>query len=91
MLFCLFWQLIPDCKLSALSGLLKCSTNGGIHSSSAIKTERSPINHLGRLFFRRQAPWQQRRNMVIVCWTLLVAVLMGGVTVGLMFFANAKH
>jgi hypothetical protein len=70
---------------------LSCSTNGLVGSTSGIKSDRSPISQLGKLFFRHQAPWQQRRNMTILCWLLFVTLLIGCVTVGLMFFANTRH
>jgi len=68
-----------------------CSTNARMGSPSVIKPELSPINLLGKLFFRRQAPWQQRQKMMIVCWTLTVGMLVGGAVVGLMLLQNSRH
>jgi hypothetical protein len=55
-----------------------------------IKPDYSPLGMLGKLFFRRQAPWVQRRNMIVVMWAIVVGFLCGGVMVALTLFQNAS-
>jgi hypothetical protein len=56
-----------------------------------IKPDYSPLGLLGKLFFRRQAPWVQRRRMVVILWSLVVGLLSGGVIVALTLAQNAKN
>ncbi len=46
---------------------------------------------MGKLFFRRQSPWAQRRKMVVVLWCIIVGLLSGGVIVALTLYQNAKN
>ncbi|MDR3456850.1 MAG: hypothetical protein P4N60_05350 [Verrucomicrobiae bacterium] len=87
-----FCRVQPGRPQFAHAALSSCSsTNAGTGLTSIIKPEHSPINLLGKLFFRRQAPWQQRQKMLVVCWTLFVALFVGVVVIGLMFLQNSRH
>ena len=48
------------------------------------------LNYFGKLFFPRQAPWQQRRQLINMLASILVAMLVGGGVVAVMLFVNAK-
>jgi hypothetical protein len=56
-----------------------------------IKPDHSPLGLMGKLFFRRQSPWAQRRKMVVVLWCIIVGLLSGGVIVALTLYQNAKN
>lgn len=48
------------------------------------------LNFFGKLIFPRQAPWQQRRQLINLIASILVATVVGGVVVALMLFVNGK-
>ena len=50
-----------------------------------------PLNFLGKKLFPTQQPWLQRRRVKTILITLLVAGLVAGVVVVLMFFSNARR
>jgi hypothetical protein len=56
-----------------------------------IKPDYSPINLLGKLFFRRAAPWQQRNKMIIVLYTIAVGLVGGAAILACTWFANDRH
>lgn len=56
-----------------------------------IKPEHSPLNLLGKLFFRNQAPWEQRRKMSVVLWSVAIGLLLGGVCTLVILFQNKRH
>jgi len=49
------------------------------------------ISLLGNLLFPRQAPWQQRKHVVNLFWTLAVGIGMGGLLVVFIYYQNHKH
>ena len=44
-----------------------------------------------KCLFPRRAPWEQRRQLSHIMVAILVALLMGGGMVALMFFVNARR
>ena len=50
-----------------------------------------PNRLLGKVLFPRQQPWQQRRQAKVILWSLLVALLFGGIVVGVMFLQNSRR
>ena len=48
------------------------------------------LNFFGKLLFPRQAPWQQRRQLINMIASILVAMLVGGGVVAVMLFVNAR-
>ncbi len=56
-----------------------------------IKPEHSPINLLGKLFFRAQAPWEQRRKISILLWTVAMGLIFGGLCVTAFILQNNRH
>ncbi len=50
-----------------------------------------PINFLGRKLFPRLQPWLQRRRILTILVTLLVAVLFAIIVGALMFLGNSRH
>jgi hypothetical protein len=56
-----------------------------------IKPEHSPIYLMGKFCFRRQAPWQQRRKILLTLWTLAIGLLLGGISAAVIIFQNKRH
>jgi hypothetical protein len=56
-----------------------------------IKPEYSLVNLLGKLVFRQQAPWQQRRKSIILSWSILVGLGFGGLVMATMLLQNGRH
>jgi hypothetical protein len=56
-----------------------------------IKSKLSPVNLLGKLFFRLQAPWAQHRKMVILFWPITAGLILGGVVTAMILVDNTKH
>ena len=50
-----------------------------------------PNRLLGKILFPRQQSWQQRRQAKVILWSLLVAVVFGGMVVGIMFLQNSRR
>jgi len=46
---------------------------------------------LGRLFFPRQAPWQQRKNVLNLLGALAAGLFVGGLLVVYVLYQNRKH
>jgi len=57
----------------------------------SITPKFSPINLLGKLFFRRRAPWEQRRKVVVLLWSVVVGVVLGGMCVAMILFQNRRR
>ncbi len=49
------------------------------------------LNFLGKTLFPRQQPWLQRRRVNTILVTLLVAVVVAGMAVAIMFFSNSRR
>ena len=43
------------------------------------------------MFFYRQPPWEQRRKTVILLWSVLTGLILGGLCMTLIFFQNSRH
>jgi len=56
-----------------------------------IKPEHSPLFLLGKLFFRNQAPWQQRRKISVVLWSVTIGLILGGICTLVILFQNNRH
>jgi flagellar basal body-associated protein FliL len=48
------------------------------------------LDFFGKLLFPRQAPWQQRKQLVNLIATICVATLAAGMLVAMMLFINSK-
>lgn len=55
-----------------------------------IKPDYSPLGLLGKLFFRREPPWMQRRKMMMIMWSLLVGLICGGFVIALVIVQNTR-
>ena len=56
-----------------------------------IKPENSPINLLGKIMFRGEAPWEQRLKISIVLWTVVMGLIFGGLCVAAFILQNNRH
>jgi hypothetical protein len=56
-----------------------------------IKPEHSPLTLLGKLVFRNQAPWQQRRKISVVLWSVTIGLILGGICTLVILFQNNRH
>jgi hypothetical protein len=43
---------------------------------------------LGKLFFRRQAPWLQRRKTIVMLWSVVMGLVCGGIFAAAMHFSG---
>jgi hypothetical protein len=57
----------------------------------AIKPEYSPINLLGKLFFRRAASWEQRHKMINPLWAAAFGLVLGAISVSFILLENSRH
>ena len=48
------------------------------------------LNFLGKLIFPRQAPWLQRKQLINLLAAIGVALVVGGLIIAVMLFANAR-
>jgi len=48
------------------------------------------LNFFGKMLFPRQAPWQQRKQIVNLIATICVAMLAAAFLVAVMLFINSK-
>jgi hypothetical protein len=55
-----------------------------------VKKNNWLIGFLGKIFFRGQAPWQQRANVRVTLWAVAAGVLTGGVIVAFLLLRNAR-
>jgi len=53
-----------------------------------IKPDHSLLGLLGKLFFRHQPTWVQRRKMGVLFWSIVVGLFCGGVIVAGILAAN---
>ena len=58
---------------------------------AVIKPEYSPINLLGKLFFWRLSPWQQRSKIIIVMWSIIVGLAFGAAVMMVILIQNGRH
>ena len=56
-----------------------------------IKSKHSTLNVLGKIFFRGQPPWEQRRKMVLLLWSAAAGAIVGGALVGWLFVENTRR
>jgi len=55
-----------------------------------IKTDHSLFGMLGKLFFRRQQAWVQRRKITVLLWSVFVGLLCGGALMAVIFLAGKR-
>ena len=46
---------------------------------------------LGKMFFPKQAPWQQRKNLNLLLGALAVGIVVGGLMVIIFLIENHKY
>jgi hypothetical protein len=56
----------------------------------SIEPDHSTIGLLGKLFFRRQPSWAQRRKMIVLLCSILAGLFCGGVVV-VIILATKSH
>jgi hypothetical protein len=56
-----------------------------------IKPEHSLINLLGRLIYHRQPPWEQRRKVIILLWSIIIGMVLGGIYVAVILFQTGHR
>ncbi len=49
------------------------------------------IRLLGKIFFPTAAPWERRKNTIIMLWTLFVGLSLGCIILAVAFMMNAKR
>jgi hypothetical protein len=50
-----------------------------------------PMKFLGRVLFPHLAPWQRKKQVRIMVWVILTAVVFAAVVAVIMLFQNAKR
>ena len=55
-----------------------------------IRLKNSPLDWLGKLFFRRSASWEQRRKTVVLLWSIATGLIMGGAVILVALTQNFK-
>jgi hypothetical protein len=56
-----------------------------------IKPEHSPINLLGKVLYRQQPPWEQRRKSIILLCSVVTGVVLGAICVAVILLQNQRH
>jgi hypothetical protein len=49
------------------------------------------MNFLGKILFPLQADWQRKKQMKVMLWSILAAVLLAAFMAALMLFVNSKR
>jgi hypothetical protein len=49
-----------------------------------------PLNYLGKILFPAQADWERKKQMKIMLWVVLVAVLLAAIMGALILFKNPR-
>ncbi len=56
-----------------------------------IEPDHSTIGLLGKLLFRHQPAWAQRRKMIVLLCSTLVGLFCGGIVVVIILVTNKTH
>jgi hypothetical protein len=56
-----------------------------------IKPKLSPVEVLGKLFFRHHAVWEQRHKTIVLVWSVMTGLVLAGAFTGAMLAYNAHH
>lgn len=50
-----------------------------------------PMKLLGKILFPHLAPWQRKRQIKIMVWAILTAVIFAAIVVAIMLLQNSKR
>jgi len=59
--------------------------------TGVIKSKYSPFALLEKAVFPRYAPWEQRRKLFVLFWSVGTGLFLGGLVVAILFWQNGRH